>query len=180
MAAAPKIEMIAPKDLKPYERNARTHSSAQLREIKGSIEEFGFRNPVLIDAEGEMIAGHGRVEAALELGLARVPCVRYRDLTDEQKRAYRLADNRIALNAGWDQELLALELRELSELSVNLDFLGFSQSELDEMFGQVESPSEFKEVDDETIETEHTCPKCGYEWSGRKAALSSSLDGRNR
>lgn len=107
------IEQIATADLIPYARNARTHSEQQVSQIAGSIQEFGFCNPVLIDAENGIIAGHGRVLAAQKLKLEAVPCIRLSHLTDAQKRAYVLADNRIALSSGWDQEMLANELSDL-------------------------------------------------------------------
>jgi ParB-like chromosome segregation protein Spo0J len=100
-------------DLIPYARNARTHSEAQVALIAGSIREYGFTNPVLVDGENGIIAGHGRVMAARKLGLARVPVIELAHLTEAQKRAYILADNKLAEQAGWDRELLALELGDL-------------------------------------------------------------------
>jgi hypothetical protein len=119
-----KIEQIATTALTPYARNSRTHSADQVRQIAASITEFGFTNPVLIDADGGIIAGHGRVMAANQLGLQQVPCIRLGHLTDAQKRAYVIADNKLAENAGWDAEMLALEMQELSELNFNVDLLG--------------------------------------------------------
>lgn len=116
--------------LVPYARNARTHSEAQVAQIAGSIREFGFTNPVLIDAADGIIAGHGRVMAARALGLSEVPCIRLAHLTETQRRAYVLADNRIALNSGWDADMLALELTELKIDDVNLTALGFDPDEL--------------------------------------------------
>ena len=101
--------------LRPYPRNARTHSRKQLRQIADSIREFGFTNPVLIDEAGMILAGHGRVEAARSLGLTEVPCLRLDHMNEKQKRAYILADNKLAQNAGWDEELLAAELGALLE-----------------------------------------------------------------
>ena len=109
----------------PYVRNARTHSEEQLALIAGSIREFGFTNPVLVDGENGVIAGHGRLLAARKLGLDRVPVIELAHLTQAQKRAYILADNRLAERAGWDRDLLALEVGELSELGVDLASLGF-------------------------------------------------------
>ena len=125
-----KIETIKTADLVPYARNSRTHSPKQVAQIAGSIREFGFTNPVLIDAENGIIAGHGRVMGAQKLGLAEVPCIRLSHLTDAQRRAYVIADNKLALNAGWDEEMLGLELADLREADFDLDLLGFSEAEL--------------------------------------------------
>ena len=130
MKNKPKIEQIKTSALIPYARNSRTHSEAQIAQIAGSIREFGFTNPVLIDAENGIIAGHGRIMAAQKLGLAEVPCIRLDHLTDTQKRAYIIADNKLALNAGWDEEMLGLELAELREEDFDLGLLGFDESEL--------------------------------------------------
>jgi hypothetical protein len=120
-----KIEQLPTADLIPYARNSRTHTDFQVAQIASSIREFGFTNPVLIDAENGIIAGHGRVMAASKLGLAKVPCIRLAHLTETQKRAYIIADNKLALNAGWDEEMLALELADLRELDFDLDLTGF-------------------------------------------------------
>jgi DNA modification methylase len=114
----------------PSAHNARTHSAAQVKQIAGSIKTFGFVNPVLVNEEGGIIAGHGRVLAARKLGLAHVPVVILRHLTKDQERAFRLADNQIALNAGWDLEMLRLELEAMAKLNVDLDLLGFSDEQL--------------------------------------------------
>lgn len=124
------IEHIKTADLIPYARNSRTHSDEQVAQIAGSIREFGFTNPVLIDADNGIIAGHGRVMAAGKLGFDAVPCIRLDYLTEAQKRAYIIADNRIALNSGWDEEMLKLELQELDDLDFNLDLIGFTDDEL--------------------------------------------------
>jgi ParB-like chromosome segregation protein Spo0J len=109
----------------PYAANSRTHSDAQVAQIAGSIREFGFTNPVLIDGENGIIAGHGRVLAAQKLALGKVPCIRLSYLTDTQRRAYIIADNKLALNAGWDEELLGLELADLREEGFDLELTGF-------------------------------------------------------
>jgi DNA modification methylase len=124
------IEQIATAKLIPYARNARTHSEQQVQQIAGSIQEFGFCNPVLIDAQNGIIAGHGRVMAAQLLKLESVPCLRLSHLTDAQKRAYVLADNRIALSSGWDTEMLANELSDLHADEFNMALLGFDADEL--------------------------------------------------
>ena len=115
----------------PYARNSRTHSDEQVAQIAASIREFGFTNPVLIDAQGGIIAGHGRVLAARKLQLAEVPCLRLSHLTETQRRAYIIADNKLALNAGWDDEMLRIELAELGELGFDLDLTGFSLDEIE-------------------------------------------------
>lgn len=128
------IEQISPNDLSPWERNARTHSKKQLRQLANSIETFGFTNPVLIDRRNQILAGHGRVEAAKILGMTLVPCLRIEHMSEAEKRAYVLADNKLALNEGWDEDLLAAELGALLE-SPDLDFdigvIGFSIAEID-------------------------------------------------
>jgi ParB-like chromosome segregation protein Spo0J len=124
------IEHVPTADLIPYARNARTHSETQVAQIAGSIQEFGFCNPVLIDADNGIIAGHGRVLAAQRLKLESVPCLRLSHLTDAQKRAYVLADNRIALSSGWDEEMLANELSDLHADEFDMSLLGFDADEL--------------------------------------------------
>src|SRR3979490_2531385 len=116
--------------LVPSPRNARTHSDAQIAEVAGSIRAFGFTNPILIGEDGDVVAGHGRLEAARRLGLAEVPVIPLRGLTELQRRQLMLADNRIALNAGWDLEMLRLELKDLSALGADLSTLGFTSHEL--------------------------------------------------
>jgi 16S rRNA G966 N2-methylase RsmD len=117
-------------DLIPYVNNARTHSEQQVLQIAASIKEFGFNSPVLVDGENGIIAGHGRVLAAKKLNLDEVPTIELKHLTKTQKKAYILADNRLALNSGWDNDLLALELGELSDDGFDLDLLGFDDTEL--------------------------------------------------
>jgi hypothetical protein len=124
------IEQIAVDALIPYARNARTHSDDQIAAIAASIREFGFNNPVLIDADAGIIAGHGRVMAARKLGMETVPCVRLEHLNEAQRRAYILADNRLALNAGWDEPMLGIELSDLFREGVDLSLLGFGDEEL--------------------------------------------------
>jgi DNA modification methylase len=118
-------------ELIPYVRNSRTHSDEQVAQIAASIKEFGWTNPILVDGEGVIIAGHGRLLAARKLGFDEVPTIELRDLTEAQKKAYVIADNRLALNAGWDNEMLTLELGELAAEGYNLDLLGFDTKELD-------------------------------------------------
>lgn len=127
------IEQIKIVDLIPYARNSRTHDAAQVAQVAASIREFGFTNPVLIDEAGGIIAGHGRVLAASKIGMDKVPCIRLGYMTDAQKRAYVIADNKLALNAGWDDELLRLEVADLQAMDFDLGLLGFNQGEIDAM-----------------------------------------------
>lgn len=117
--------------LKPYKNNARTHSAKQIQQIVNSIKEFGFTNPVLVDENSRILAGHGRVLAAQKLGMTEVPTICIRNLTEAQIKAYIIADNKIAANAGWDEKLLAIELQHLSELDFDLDLTGFEMPEID-------------------------------------------------
>lgn len=117
-------------DLIPYARNARTHSPEQITKLASSIKEFGFISPVIISEDGGILAGHGRVMAAKKLGIEKVPCIIESHLTQAQKRAYILADNRLALDAGWDDEMLKIEIQELSQSEFDLQSIGFSEYEL--------------------------------------------------
>lgn len=127
-----KIIPRKPLELRGYERNARTHDEAQINQIVASIREFGFNNPILVDETDTIIAGHGRLAAALRMGLEQVPCIVLAHLSEVQRRAYILADNKIALNAGWDAGLLSLELADLQG-DLDLSVLGFSAGELAEL-----------------------------------------------
>ena len=158
-------------DLIPYVNNARTHSEQQVLQIAASIKEFGFNSPVLVDGENGIIAGHGRVMAAKKLGLDEVPTIELKHLTKTQKKAYILADNRLALNSGWDNDLLALELGELSDDGFNLDLLGFDDDEfnIDEEknfdAGNEEDQGKLDQLDPKYIH----CPHCGKEFDSREA-----------
>lgn len=158
------IEKIDISVLIPYARNARTHSDEQIAQIAGSIKEFGFNNPVLIDKDNGVIAGHGRLAAARKLGLKEVPCIRLEHLTETQRKAYILADNRIALNSGWEAELLSLELSELLDGGVNLESLGFDADEIDALLNKIE-PTEGLTDEDATPEVpEEPVTKPGDVW----------------
>ena len=135
------IELIPVGSLRPYERNARTHSAAQIKQVEKSITEFGFTNPILVDQDGGIIAGHGRWIAAKNLGIAAVPCLRLSHMTEEQKRAYIIADNKLAENAGWDAELLRLEIGALIELGFDVDLLGFGADDLEKMLADFDAGS---------------------------------------
>ena len=126
-----KIEYTPMRELRPHPNNARTHSKKQIRQIAKSIQQFGFCNPVLVDDAKQIIAGHGRVEAAKLLGIDAVPTVRLSHLSAADKRAYVLADNKLAEKAGWDRELLAIELQGLIELDVDIELTGFEMAEID-------------------------------------------------
>ena len=127
-----RYENVPIKQLNPYKNNARTHSEKQIEKIAKSIEEFGFINPVLIDSDYGIIAGHGRVKGAERLGMTEVPCIFVEDLTEEQKRAYIIADNKLALDAGWDYDLLKIELEDLNNLDFDITLTGF---DMDIIFG---------------------------------------------
>src|SRR5512146_1417592 len=135
---ARRIELWPLKRLVPYARNARTHSADQVAQIAASIAEFGFVNPILVDSRDGIVAGHGRLLAARKLGLAEVPVIVLDHLSETQRRAYVLADNRLALNAGWDERVLATELRDLEDEGLNLSLVGFDDEELNALFAEEE------------------------------------------
>ncbi|EIC3100197.1 ParB N-terminal domain-containing protein [Escherichia coli] len=136
-----KIEYLPVVKLLRYAKNSRTHSDEQVEQLVNSIREFGFTNPVLIDEKNELIAGHGRLAAAEILEMDKVPAIRLSNLSEKQKKAYRIADNKLALNAGWDMQLLAEEVKELMDDDFDIDLLGFNDAELDEMLSD-EQPQE--------------------------------------
>lgn len=136
-------------DLIPYVNNSRTHSDEQVLQIASSIKEFGFTNPILTDEDNGIIAGHGRLMAAMKLGLSEVPTIVLEGLTEAQKKAYVIADNKLALNAGWEIDLLKIELNNLDDLDFDLSILGFDEIELSKMFDSDEtelSEQEYSEV----------------------------------
>lgn len=124
-------------DLIPYARNARTHTDAQIAQIAASLREFGWTNPVLVDSQGGIIAGHGRVLAARQLGFETVPTITLHNLTEAQRRAYVIVDNKLALNAGWDAELLKAELADLQAQDFDLALTGFSEDEINQYLGAI-------------------------------------------
>ena len=130
---SPAIEMLPIEGLVPYANNSRTHSDEQVAQVAASIKEFGFTNPVLVDKDNMIIAGHGRMKAAMRLGITEVPCIRLDHLNDFQKKAYIIADNKLAMNAGWDDELLRLELGQLDEEGFDLSLIGFDDDELSKL-----------------------------------------------
>lgn len=144
-------------ELKPYANNPRLNDAA-VDAVAASIKEFGFKNPIIVDSDGEIIAGHTRLKAAQKLKMKTVPVIIADDLTPDQVRAFRLADNKVGELAGWDFEKLDLEL---AEIDLDMSQFGFGD---DEEFEPKEAPEDFKEFD-EDIPTKYKCPKCGYEWS---------------
>lgn len=155
-----KFELRDVDDLIPYARNARTHSPEQVQKLAGSIKEFGFLNPVVISDDGGILAGHGRIMAAQKLGIKQVPCVVESHLTEAQKKAYILADNRLALDAGWDEELLKLEIEDLQKNSFDINLAGFSDEDINKLFNNtvVTEPKIPNEIDyDSALEIIITC-----------------------
>lgn len=136
------------KDLIPYARNARTHSDLQVAQIASSIKEFGFTQPILLDGKNGIIAGHGRFQAAFKLGLTDVPTIDLSHLSESQKKAYIIADNKLALNSGWDEQMLELEIQDLREAGFDIDILAFDPSELKSV------DVDYSVLDDERIDDE--------------------------
>lgn len=159
--------------LRPYERNARTHSREQLTQIAASIQEFGFTNPILVDKTDGILAGHGRLAAAKDMGLKEVPVIVLDHLSPEQRRAYVIADNQLALNAGWDMDLLQQEVAALNLADFDLGLLGFDDDRIAALLDPENINTETKdyegakELDEEDYsEFDHTCPRCGFEFDG--------------
>lgn len=153
-----RYENVKIEKLKPYENNARTHSEEQVEKISRSIKEFGFINPVLIDSNFGIIAGHGRVLGAKKLGMKEVPCLFVEDLTDEQKRAYILADNKLALDAGWDDEILREEIKALADLDFDVSLTGFELEDFDFNQTDIEFEEDNYDVEEKLLEI----PKAKY------------------
>ena len=168
---ADKVEQWPIEKLVPYAKNSRTHSEEQVAQIAASIKEWGFTTAVLVDESGSIIAGHGRVMAARKLGLASLPVMVAAGWTDAQKRAYVIADNKLALNAGWDNELLALELGELGDAGFDLELTGFTDEEIKALMppdfepGTEEDQGKLDQLDPKWI----ACPHCGKEFDSREA-----------
>lgn len=165
-------------ELKPYENNSRTHDESQIKQICESIKEYGWTNPVLIDENNMIIAGHGRVEGGKKLNIKEVPCIVLSGLTDAQKKAYVIADNKMALNAGWNEELLKTELENLKELDFDLELTGFNIDELDELFKQDEEEKEIIEDDFDIEPPEKPKAKLGdiYQLGNHRLMCGSSTD----
>lgn len=157
-----KIEQIKTADLIPYAKNSRTHGERQISQIAGSMREFGFTNPVLIDGDNGIIAGHGRVMAAQLIGMDTVPCIALAHLTETQKKAYIIADNKLAMNAGWDEEMLGLELADLQELDFDISLTGFDDADLAAL---LEDDDEEFEEDDQLIDRANPVTVLGDLWT---------------
>lgn len=144
----PEYKTVKVANLVPYARNSRTHSAEQVAQIAASIREFGFTNPLLIDEQGGIIAGHGRLLAAQKLGFDEVPAITLQGLSDAQKKAYVIADNKLALNAGWDDEMLRVEFMELQEMGFDLELTGFSLDEIAELEFDSDCETDMPELND--------------------------------
>lgn len=163
MNTTSEMQLVSIAKLVPYQNNARTHSPAQIQKLRSSLREFGFVNPVIIDRDYNVIAGHGRIAAAREEGITEVPCVFVDHLTEAQKKAYILADNRMAMDAGWDEELLRVELEALDDMGFDLGMTGFDEKELAALF-----PTDDAKEDDFNVEAELQKPaftKSGDVWT---------------
>ena len=164
MTTTKEFQLVDINKLVPYANNARTHNKEQILKLRSSLREFGFVNPVIIDREYNVLAGHGRIMAAKEEGIAEVPCVYADHLTEAQKKAYILADNRMALDAGWDDELLAVEMEELQNLGFDLGLTGFDESEIADLF-DINSDEAKQDDFDVDAELEKPCKsKTGDIW----------------
>lgn len=165
-------------ELKPYENNSRTHDESQIKQICESIKEYGWTNPVLIDEKGMIIAGHGRVEAGKKLDIKEVPCIVLSGLTEAQKAGYVIADNKMALNAGWNEELLKTELENLKELDFDLELTGFNIDELDELFKEDEEEQEIVEDNFDIEPPKEPKAKLGdiYQLGNHRLMCGSSTD----
>lgn len=169
MKTSDNLQLIDIDKLIPYINNARTHSKEQIKQIQASLREFGFINPILIDDDYNIIAGHGRVLAAEAEGIKKIPCILVKHLSEAQKKAYVIADNKLALNAGWDMDLLKIEIQELEELDFDIKLTGFMAEEFDgcEPINLDDNLGDDKE-EGQTYhcpkgQTYH-CPKCGFEF----------------
>jgi ParB-like chromosome segregation protein Spo0J len=157
----------------PYINNSRTHSDSQVAQIAASIKEFGWTNPILVDGENGIIAGHGRLMAARKLGYTEVPTIELKDLTETQRKAYIIADNRLALNAGWDNEMLTIELNDLLADGFALEMLGFDPAEMQNLIdggpdfepATEDEQGKLDQLDPKWI----ACPHCGKEFDAREA-----------
>lgn len=167
----PTYKTVSVASLVPYARNSRTHSPQQVDKIAASIREFGFLNPIIVDGENGIIAGHGRVMAAQKLGLADLPVIEASHLTEAQRRAYVIADNRLALDAGWDNDLLKVELQDLDSQGFDLTLTGFEVGELTSLFdepnfepGTEDDQGKLDQLAPKMIQ----CPHCGQDFDLRE------------
>lgn len=165
------FQLVEVEKLVPYINNARTHSPAQINKLRASIREFGFISPLVIDRDFNVLVGHGRLEAAKEEEYTKVPCVFADNLTEAQKKAYILADNRMAMDAGWDEELLKIEMEELQAADFDMGLTGFREDEIADLFAVKEDPDdtgsnkEFDEGEFRDEEFKHECPRCGFKFN---------------
>jgi len=172
---ADRVLRLKTDSLFPYARNARLHTNAQVEQLAKAIQRFGFTNPVIVDERGEIIAGHGRVMAARRLGLAEVPAVVIADgeWSEDDRKAYRIWDNQSALLAEWSPEMLRVELSALKLVGYELELTGFDPKALVTFMANPnpQAPGEFQAFG-EDIATEHSCPRCGFRWSGNPDAAA--------
>ena len=166
------IEWKQTGELIPYSNNSRTHSEKQVQQVAASIKEFGFTNPILIDEDNGIIAGHGRLQAAQLLGMDKVPTIALEGFTEAQRKAYVIADNQLAMNAGWDLDALKVEVDRLTELDFDMDLLGFDDDVLADLINTMEpnfdpateeEQGQLDELDPKWID----CPHCGKEFDMR-------------
>lgn len=169
---AKKITQTPIKSLKKYAKNARTHSDEQILQIASSIAEFGFANPILTDENGRILAGHGRYMAAKQLGLKTVPTVVLEGLSQAQKKAFVIADNKIAENAGWDRELLISEIADLEDVNFNLDLLGFDEDEIKAILEEAEKEDDETEPETRSQVKLFECPHCHKKFELSQASRS--------
>ena len=166
----PPYKVMEVASIAPHERNPRLHSAAQVRQIAASISQWGFTNPVLVDERNGLIAGHGRLLAAQLLGMGKVPAIVLSGLSKAERQALVIADNKLALNASWNDELLLSELGELSDVGFDLGLTGFGEDEIAallpiEPFDDGKAPpSSARELDPDGMEMGHRCPRCGFEF----------------
>jgi ParB-like chromosome segregation protein Spo0J len=158
------VTYVAVRDLTPYEKNSRLHSEAQTEQIAASIQQFGFTSPILVDDGGGIIAGHGRLGAAKKLGMAEVPCIVLSGLTQVEKQALVIADNRLALNARWDEDLLASELGDIASEGFDLSVIGFSPKQLDQFLASDALDPTIPDLGPKHTIDAHCCPACGHRW----------------
>ena len=167
-----KITVKKVDSLIPYVKNSRTHSPDQVAQIAASIKEFGWTNPILVDGDKSIIAGHGRLLAARKLGMDTVPTIELAHLTETQKKAYIIADNKLALNAGWDDQLLTIELNDLMADGFALELLGFDKDELDKLLNEPDFQPATEEEQGKLDELDPkwmVCPHCGKEFDARQS-----------
>lgn len=173
MAKEPKIirgKMWPLSKIIPYEHNPRTHPEAQIKLLADLIEKYGPDQDIVVDEDGIILKGHGRLRAAILLDRKDFPVTQRLGLTDVEKTAMRIADNQVALLSGWDNDLVAFEIKRLEREKFDLKLLGFGEAQLVQFTTQPgPPPGGFAAFSDETIETEHECPKCRYRWSGKSA-----------